>query len=702
MPDATLTIDEVITLARALHPASINMSTNYAEMCSTPIITSIIDRTGKQVELELKAKSQNMKTYAGCYIRVSTTKQRSNKSVGAATNKTQDGFSEDDQLERNIAYCIHNKMAFRIFSDAGLGGDKPFRDPDLIAKILNKKAKRFAKIFNVVFLPDDVDSRWTPEQRSDLKAYMRSKVQFIRQNWSCHEDEELLALMYDIGDPIVPTAPVTRKHRARVKVGHDVRPGLTLMISELNHIHTIVVTDMSRLSRDSDLTVELADRFCAKKVDVIGTIQPVPFFADRTLAGGLITHILSAIAEERLSELITGALRGILEKLRQNRLHGTIPFFMTRQADGSVVANEKIAVVKRMVNLYLEGEGGETIGSKRVKAILEREGPNPASTGDWTYMLVQRTLKSTFLYGKAMLFGLEWRVCDPLLDDETLWKLKNRLAERSATHNYSKPQGDGHLGQGLFRCSCPRKYALGYNQHHLGGGQYDRYSCRITVDSRVDKSIPHVNINAPHLEGWLENLMATHSNVFLSAFTSSSNRTALQRAINEAESAQFAVEKEYDRQELSCRGEAQAMAVKVGFSEGDDGYEDVVTGFIKRCMADMDARRLLARRAVVDARLQMETQLPINTNADTLPERIECWATLNTLEKNAVLRSIFKSFQVAGVPPNEHMEVTLTTGLRLPDLPLRTTGEVSFRRRLVSPEVWFAEDYHELEILNGK
>ena len=132
-----LTIAQVIELALGLDPRRALRYTNgdQARLCTTDVISSLIDEGGQTVPLQRIGGK-----YGARYVRVST--------IGQA----EDGYSAEDQIRRGVEYFLRHRQAFRIFSDASLSGGLPIYEPNLIRKLAIAKAARYEKVFISIFL----------------------------------------------------------------------------------------------------------------------------------------------------------------------------------------------------------------------------------------------------------------------------------------------------------------------------------------------------------------------------------------------------------------------------------------------------------------------------------------------------------------------------------------------------------------------
>lgn len=229
-----LTIAEITENALGLDPRRALRYTNgdQARLCTTDIFSQIVDDSGQITELDrLSGK------YGALYVLVST--------LGQA----EDGYSADDQIRRGIEHFLRRRQAFLIFSDASLSGGLAINEPSLIRKLALAKATRYEKVFTSLFLYEH--SRFTEVQRTGLQAYLDAQKEDILRGVNVDPD-------------LVDAQPLMEGFTAKF------RPALTLLFQSLRHIHTIAVSDLSRLCRSQMLFAEMIERLSFHQVGIIG------------------------------------------------------------------------------------------------------------------------------------------------------------------------------------------------------------------------------------------------------------------------------------------------------------------------------------------------------------------------------------------------------------------------------------------------
>jgi site-specific DNA recombinase len=187
------------------------------------------------------------------------------------------------------------------------------------------------------------------------------------------------------------------------------RPGLLSLMSEIESWDVLLVWDSSRIARDSE--------------DLGWVRKRLRFHRRRgfEVASGLGlenvgSKVMGVLAEEYLVKLREDTLRGLYGRAERSLATGAPPFgYRTEEATGGgrrvVIDEAEAVVVRRMFELYLEGEGlralavrfnTERIPAPRPRALRGR----PAS---WSPSAMRSMLLNPFYRGEITWNRSEWR-----------------------------------------------------------------------------------------------------------------------------------------------------------------------------------------------------------------------------------------------------------------------------------------------------
>ncbi|MCW3054804.1 MAG: Resolvase, terminal domain, partial [Chthonomonadales bacterium] len=401
-----LTIQEIIQRAKSLQPIdAVGAHSINPSLCATQTFTSV------KIDGEVIPLFHTEGRVGAGYVRVSTDAQRSRLGDSA--------FSEEDQITRIVNHFIHERQPFRLFSDCGISGQVPTDDPQLIEEMLAEKAIRYREIFEAVFFDPSRIHRFTALQRQSMRAYLENHLAEIAMGNPCEE----LNLLSE--------QPIDYRGRLRKTISY--RPGLTLLMRDLPHIHTLVVTDLSRLSRNHFLFGRLSKALLTNNVRTVGLMLSLSFMNSRDIGDKIQAQILPLLAEHQLREILLNTMRGILMMLESGKAHGKLPSWLIRTEEGSPVFKPGAKeAMERMVELFLTNdENDEARGFKRLERALTEEGYKP-TTGyaTWNWDSIRQMLANPALVGMQHVFGLDFPVFPRLISDEKFQQIHERLEER--------------------------------------------------------------------------------------------------------------------------------------------------------------------------------------------------------------------------------------------------------------------------------
>lgn len=682
--ERTLTISQIVSLCKDLKPtlAAQFPHSNFESLCTSPTFESVL------IDGEAKTLNRRQGKVGAGYIRVSTPQQRSRQGQG-------DGFSEDDQLERVIRYFIDRGEAFRIFSDAGLSGSLPTSDPFLVQRLWDKKAELYRDIFTTVLLKAP-GGKYAPSEIASMTAFMEDAVVRLREGAS---DTGVLSELHDSAavDEEAPGRHTPKRVRKRTRY----RPGLTVLMQELPQLHSIALTDLSRLARNQLFFAILSETIAAARVQVVGVIESLDWMNQRgNIGGDIIAAVLPVIAEYRLREVALGALRGIAAMLESGRAHGKIPSWLERDRDGfaQLKAGNGQTAIRRMVELYLEtNPNGNVNGYSTVAQRLNEEGWKNGRGTQWNVSTVGDILVNPALIGRQRVFGKDWNVFPRLIDDATFLRVQRERVDRNVDRpGRKRVNPDGYLMSGLIHCSC------GHTLHFkkTPDGRYS-YCCRAnTVHRRAMEPRRHVILNQPDTDAFFERLMETHPHIVVQAFQPGDRREQIRRELERLERQLEEVQAQAARRAGAMREKAEQYVLGLNVQADHPMFLEMVERTLKALLLDKDDMEGDIQGRIREHRAHLNAVLDGDQVAG-IEERVGAWKGLRNYEKNAILKTLFRDMRVQGTAPEEYITLELNTPENdaLPPIYLKTserhtlTRGIRYFRRMPTVAEWI-QSFH--------
>lgn len=582
-------------------------SPNALHTCATPLYTSYVSTSGVTVPLIL----DNARYGAG-YVRVSSIGQK------------EDGWSVGDQIERIVDYFTSRGEAFRIFSDASLSGKLPLDDELLIEKMLTATAERYEEAFRAVYLSMDKYK----DEHAHMEAWLTDHLRKIRSGSAA----------------TIPEDGGVRVYRGRKKKNHNYRPALTefMRAVKAKHVHTLALSDISRLARNQALTLTLAEDLEHYKVKVVGLIETLEWISDKGNLGSKITNaVLTIIAEHKLREVCIGAIRGFSQMLAAGKPHAFLPHYMKRDKDGNaVLVSERAEVVRRVTRYILDNPN---LGYGAVATYLNKHlelYPVPQSSGKiqarglWGADTIKVLLTNPALIGYQEMFGRRWKVL-PTVITEAQFDALQQLQKVRKGRGVSYIGIPSHLLTGLLKCRCGR----GLIYVSSGDKRPDYYRCGFTLKVR-GVTHEHDSFKAMHIEGFADELGREAPHLLLAPYRNTAERSAL-----EAERLRLKADQDRLREErFAVRREATLDAELMLRDKYGDLTPDLAE--LAQRIAGSDTRAKSVEAAwnqlsesieAVDFTLRVALSGSV---LDRLEERLIAWHSLATEEKNELLRKL--------------------------------------------------------------
>ena len=695
-PDGVLTLDQLVQMCVRLQPVEAAATGNSA-LCVTPLITHLIV-DGKVVDLRLKDSR-----WGAGYTRVSGEVQRAAESAegkpkrkaghrrstqqvvdgDAASHRTgkargaPDGYSEEEQLTRQIRHFARAGLAFKIYSDCGLTGEYPTNDPRLIRRLLEGKAARYRKIYEWTLLDETSLLRRTPQEIASMRDYLERRVATIKDGLVTDNEYAADAALEGTGDQAGPRGPGRPRNRVYF------RQALTQLWADIvaDLVYEVAVSDRSRLCRSADLESEFLVLLSAHGTRMVGLIEDLSTLdvSDPLRKG--YAYLIASVNEYRLEETAGHSFRGLLQLLESGHPHGRPPWWLVRDADGRAVEMLEYArYARRVAELYLSG-----LGVSAIETRLHQEGVVVGGQ-PLTTRMIRYVLQNEAVEGRHRQFGLVWDVYPRLLPEETVEELRQRRQER---RDMLIPQfgervpgrtAPNHVFTGLLRCSCGRtlRYSHPSKPRRDGGTGY--YYC--PAPHKQTKGEWHAWVNEDKFGAFLGELLGENPQLIADAIGGGSDRAAAGAARRVLlETALQGARADYMAKQDAARASAAKTAVAAGIGEGFAGFAGVV--------AEISQALLEAEREEL-TRLEAEmAQLAAETHRDQQTSRVLgvverfCGVTrlsglakkgegpemgdMDTLTRNVLLKAIFSEIRIFPLVPKKR------SGLKKQDVPAEAT-----------------------------
>jgi len=719
-------------------------------LCVTPLITRLIVdgqvhelalEQGRWGALEVRVSSDPQRSALFQQIKEQLQNQVQNReqlqvtdappdpeAVGGGTGKSrrrravkQDGYSEEEQLVRGIRHFVRAGQAFRIYSDAGVTGEYPNNDPALIKRLLDKKAVRYERIFRKTLLDETSRTWWTAEQVSQLEDYLSGTLASIRhgQVSEAHLIKGKITAGVSDDDNVADDGQSNSAdgggsgtvRRRRGRRGNKVyfRQAFTQLWEDTALVHTIAISDRSRLCRDADLETAMLERMAQHGTRLVGLMEDLSSLdVSDPLRKGL-TYLIASVNEQRLTEIAQASFRGTMQRLRSGRPGGKPPWWLWRDEEGNTRVREDLRpLVARIVEMSLSG-----IGARATATRLHKEGVR-VDGKSLTLMQVQYMVTKDVLAGKQTFCGLSWDVYPRMIDDETLADLRRGRkgrAEGTARLNDERTWAR-HTFAGVLRCACGARMACTTPSKARRAAGETGY-CRCEASNKdSNKDGVHAWLSERQLGEFFGELLRYHPDLLARTLSAGDGRalaaSARRQHLEERLASAQAI---YAQKEAGARTQAEASAAGLGLGEGTPGYESVVSGLCESVLAgEMEALHALTlelSQAAGEAGHHRQAARALDAARE-----LSGWDDLDAETKNRLLRVLLDRVVVyamgrmrPGRGRGGYLEIWLA-GVDTPLPPVRMNRGKGKTVLLPTPAEWIADMFSSgtalAEAVSGK
>ena len=301
----------------------------------------------------------------------------------------------------------------------------------------------------------------------------------------------------------------------------DRRPVFQRMISEAcsgtRSFDCIVVHSLSRFFRDLYEFVFYERKLNKAGVKIISITQQT----GDDPAGEMARKIFSLFDEYQSKENAKHTLRAMMENARKGFFNGSIPPFGFKTEEVPISGNRgmkkrlvvdagEAEIVKKVFDLYLNGDKGRALGMYGVARCLNEKGI-PYRGRRWNSGRVNELLRNPIYIGnyyfnkKVHKTGekkpeKEWILInvDPIIDENVFKRVEGRRKARNPANVPPRVVNSPTLLTGLLKCgSCGAGMTLATGK----GGRYRYYKCT----TRIKKGVGCESQNIP--VGRLDNLV---------------------------------------------------------------------------------------------------------------------------------------------------------------------------------------------------
>jgi site-specific DNA recombinase len=190
--------------------------------------------------------------------------------------------------------------------------------------------------------------------------------------WSTFNEADVLATFEDAG----------------ISGMKEDRPGLAAAIeTACKHKAALVVYSLSRLSRSTAHTIQLADRLEKAGAELVSLTERID---TSTAAGKMVFRMLATLAEFERDQIAERTTNALAHKKANHERIGTVPFGYDLAADGIALTpnSAELEAVKIMNDLRTAG-----LSYRRIAAELEaRSIPTKKGSPTWTHTAVKSIL----------------------------------------------------------------------------------------------------------------------------------------------------------------------------------------------------------------------------------------------------------------------------------------------------------------------
>ena len=704
--DAMMTLEELLALCVQLQPVEAAERGDSA-LCVTPLITRLC------VDGEVVALKLRQGRWGAAYPRVSSEVQRAAESGagkpkqkarrrkstpqvaqaqsapkydggdlsfpngGTKTKGAADGYSEEEQLTRQIRYFVREGLAFKVYSDCGLTGEYPSDDPRLIRRLLDGKAARYRKIYERTLLDETSLLRRTPAQVASMRTYLDKRVAQIKNglvtdNEFTPSDDDLSDLASDnlasdnlASHELVSSDQTVQRRPGRPRRKVYFRQAFTQLWQDIvaDCVCTVAVSDRSRLCRAADLESEFLMLLSQHQTRLVGLIEDLSTLdvSDPLRKG--FAYMIASVNEYRLEEICGHSFRGFLQLLESGHPHGRLPWWLLRDVNGRAVEMPAyMPHARRVAELYLSGLGvGAIVTKLHAEGVLI--GGEPL-----TPRMVRYVLDSDAACGLQWQFGLAWDIFPPLLPPQTVAELRERRQARRdmliPTFGERQPGRTwaNHLFTGLLRCACGLLLRYSHpSRTQRQAGRVGYYYCP-APHKRAEGAAAHAWMNEDKLSAFFGELLGENPHLIADALRAGGDRAAghaVRRGLLEERLQQ--ARQEFADQEAEAQAKAAQIALGAGIGAASASFGSVVAeisrGLLETERASLAA--LEAELAVLGAQAGQDKQAARVLSAleqlggsDQNREGTQSeLGTMTVLMRNNLLKAIFSEITIHPLEP---------------------------------------------------
>lgn len=654
--DDAITLEQIVSIVEHLDPLKAVRGgyIDHSRICTAVFKRILVD------DEEIALNSPESKDAVG-YVRVSTEGQKL------------DGLSLRDQVTRIVRFFAHpdRRWRFCIYSDATLSGMLPIDDQKLVEKIKNIKADMYEAVFENVFL-SPIARKNTLDEEAGFRDYLKKHLAKIRRGLEDYEGKE------DGG----------RVNRHATRKTLQYRPALTDMLRRLSDYHTLVITDITRISRSHAMTIELADYLKRRKANIIGLMERLDYMRGGDFVSGITLDFYGRMAEYKLQEVCKGSLLGTQQMLQEGKPMGSVPYFLERipktakrpDAGRAIPRKGAWESVQTLVRTFLAENVKGPVGVKAIcTKMVEMGVPCYAKSGEWLFDSVDKTLRNPALGGFHRAFGILWAIYPAPLEPEEYEALQTLLNGRRTGR---VPKANAHyLLTGLFKCQC------GANLQKVLNGKHWEWVCWRRCGGKM-RERRHFSIKADELETFVNKLMSENAAVVVDSFRHTGEWAEIQARIGEMDSELREVRKRIREKTPDAHKIVQEKLAAIGFGPETAKYDEMVATMVASELDSLTRTQTALEDRITELKDALSLLTPEEVIID-LKQRTARWNEMTNSERNALLHKMFRVWQVGGEEGKEYITPISISGYPFHAIQTECVqwGK-GWRRHLPKPKDW--------------
>lgn len=235
------------------------------------------------------------------------------------------------------------------------------------------------------------------------------------------------------------------------------------------NISVVVVHELDRLARSMLDTLLFVDELNKMNVAFISIHDG---FDTSTAQGQLQMHILAAFAEYFRKQLASKVIGGMMERARQGKPLGKIPYGYAMGDSGLVILPEEAKIIRLIFQWYLE----DNMGMRGIADRLNSMTVGTKKNNLWSHVTVRTILENEIYTGTFIWQNIRVENAHPAIISKTTYQSAQKRRGRKKTLG-GQAQNRNYLLSGILRCAHCGSTMTGHIQKKKNS-QYRYYTCQ--------------------------------------------------------------------------------------------------------------------------------------------------------------------------------------------------------------------------------